>query len=69
FSDGQTVVLPRSNIDITESGGTYNLVRDGLSVGDLASALNTLGVSPNTMINILTSLRTQGALQAELVIE
>ncbi len=69
FSEGQTTILPRTNIDIVETGGTYNVWREGLTVGDLASALNTLAVSPNTLINILTSLRNQGALQAELIIE
>ena len=66
---GQTALLPRTAIDIIESGGTYNVWREGLTVGDLATALNTLAVSPNTLINIFTSLRNQGALQAELVIE
>jgi flagellar P-ring protein precursor FlgI len=69
LSQGQTAVLPRSSIDIVESGGTYNVWREGLTVGDLATALNTLAVSPNTLISIFTSLRNQGALQAELVIE
>ena len=69
FSEGQTAILPRTNIDIVETGGTYNVWREGLTVGDLANALNTLAVSPNTLINILTSLRNQGALQAELIIE
>lgn len=67
--NGQTVVLPRSYVDVVESGGTYNAWHEGLTVGDLASALNALAVSPNTLINILTSLRNQGALQAELVFE
>lgn len=69
FSDGQTAILPRTNIDIFESGGMYNLWKGGLTVGDLGTALNTLAVSPNTLIGIMTSLRNQGALQAELVIE
>lgn len=60
FSEGQTVVLPRTNIDIVETGGSYNVWREGLTVGDLANALNTLAVSPNTLINIFTSLRNQG---------
>ncbi|NND98999.1 MAG: flagellar basal body P-ring protein FlgI [Pirellulaceae bacterium] len=69
FSQGETTVLPRTSVDVVESGGTYNLWRGGLTVGDLANALNTLAVSPNTLINIMTSLRNQGALQAELIIE
>jgi flagellar P-ring protein precursor FlgI len=69
FSQGQTAILPRTTLDIYGSGGTYNVLNDGLSVGDLANALNILGVSPNTLINIMTSLRNNGALQAKLTIE
>lgn len=69
FSQGQTAVVPRTGLDVFESGGSYNVWRGGLTVGDLANALNTLAVSPNTLIGIMTSLRNQGALQAELVIE
>jgi flagellar P-ring protein precursor FlgI len=69
FSRGRTAILPRTELDILETGGTYNLLSEGLTVGELATALNTLAVSPNTLINIMTSLRNQGALQAELVIE
>lgn len=69
LSNGETVVLPRTNVEIFQSGGSYNLWKDGITVGDLAYALNTLAVSPNSMINIFTTLRNQGALQAELVIE
>ncbi|WP_197454687.1 flagellar basal body P-ring protein FlgI [Stieleria varia] len=69
FSGGETAILPRSDVGIFESGGTYNVWRGGLTVGDLANALNTLAVSPNTLIGVMTSLRNQGALQAELVIE
>lgn len=66
---GQTAILPRTSLDVFETGGRYNVWRDGLTVGDLANALNTLGVTPNALINVMTSLRNQGALQAELIIE
>ena len=69
FSDGQTAILPRTSVDVFESGGSYNLWQDGITVGELANALNTLAVSPLAMIDIFTSLRNQGALQAELIIE
>ncbi|MEO1526936.1 MAG: flagellar basal body P-ring protein FlgI [Planctomycetota bacterium] len=69
LSGGDTAILPRTSIDIVESGGTYNVWKDGVTVGDLANALNSLAVSPVTLIDILTSLRNQGALQAELIIE
>ena len=69
FSDGETVVLPRTSVDIFESGGNYNSFGNGITVGELANALNTLAVSPLTMMDIFTSLRNQGALQAELIFE
>lgn len=69
LSNGETAILPRTSVDVFESGGSYNVWRDGITVGDLANALNTLAVSPNTMINVFTTLRNQGALQAELIIE
>lgn len=66
---GDTVVLPRTGIDLFESGGRYNVLPGGMTVGDLATALNSLAVSPTTLISIMTTLRNQGALKAELVIE
>ncbi|MEM8734205.1 MAG: flagellar basal body P-ring protein FlgI [Planctomycetota bacterium] len=69
LSQGQTAILDRTQVDIFGSGGSYNVLNEGLSVGDLANALNVLGVSPNTLINIMTDLRKQGHLQAKLSIE
>ncbi|MEM7457434.1 MAG: flagellar basal body P-ring protein FlgI [Planctomycetota bacterium] len=69
LSQGQTAVLPRTSIDIVASGGNYNILDDGITVGDLARALNTLAVSPSTLISVFQSLHSQGALQAELIIE
>ncbi|WP_436716095.1 flagellar basal body P-ring protein FlgI [Roseiconus lacunae] len=69
LAGGDTTVLPRTGIELFESGGRYNVLPAGMTVGDLATALNTLAVSPTTLINIMTSLRNHGALKAELVIE
>ncbi|MEO1615042.1 MAG: flagellar basal body P-ring protein FlgI [Planctomycetota bacterium] len=69
LAGGETVVVPRTNIDLMASGGRYNVLPGGMTVGDLANALNALAVNPNTLITIMSSLRRQGALEAELVIE
>ena len=66
---GQTVVLPRTAINVFESGGTYNVLNEGITVGELARALNALAVQPSELVNVFTSLRQQGALQAELIID
>jgi flagellar P-ring protein precursor FlgI len=69
YSRGQTVVLPRTQLDVFETGGTYNVVNEGVTVGQLANALNALGVPPSDLIDLFLSLQTQGSLQAELIIE
>ncbi|MEM9410767.1 MAG: flagellar basal body P-ring protein FlgI [Planctomycetota bacterium] len=69
LSDGQTVVLPRTDLSVTESGGPYTPLGGTATVGDLGRALNELGFTPNMMIEMFSSLKSQGALQAELIIE
>lgn len=69
LSNGQTVAVPRTELTVTETGGRYNVVNDTTTVGDLARALNTLGVSPQDLIGIFQSIEASGALQAELIIQ
>ncbi len=68
FSEGETVVERQSRISV-ENAGTGLLDLEGAaSVGDVARALNSLGVSPRDMIAIFQGLKEAGSLQAELVI-
>jgi flagellar P-ring protein FlgI len=68
FSNGQTVSERQSRISV-ENAGTGLLEMEGAaSVGDVARALNALGVSPRDMIAIFQGLKESGSLQAELVI-
>jgi flagellar P-ring protein precursor FlgI len=67
LSDGQTVVLPRSQVTVAETGGKYNSLHQQLTVGDLAAALNAIGVSPQDLIAIFEGIKDSGALQAELI--
>ena len=69
FSQGQTAILPRTQITATESGGRYSILNQQTTVGDLATALNTLGVSPQDLISIFQTIEASGSLQAKLVIE
>ncbi|MCL4134258.1 UNVERIFIED_CONTAM: hypothetical protein GTU68_048691 [Idotea baltica] len=69
FSEGQTVVLPRTQISATETGGTYNTLQHQTTVGDLAGVLNTLGVRPRDLIGIFQDIQASGALQAQLIIQ
>jgi flagellar P-ring protein precursor FlgI len=69
LSQGQTVVVPRTGINVTETGGRYNLINQQTTVGELATALNTLGVTPQDLISVFQTIEQSGALQATLVIQ
>jgi flagellar P-ring protein precursor FlgI len=68
FASGQTVVVPRSSVGATETRNRLVVVPRTVTVGDLARALNALGVTPRDLISIFQSLKQAGALHAELVI-
>ena len=67
FSDGETVVLPDSEVTIEEElGREMRIVGGDTSLSTLVNGLNALGVSPRDMISILQAIRAAGALQAEI---
>ncbi len=69
FSDGQTVVVPRTDAQIQEEPGIgLAEVRPGTSLSEVISGLNALGVSPRDMIDILKSIKAAGALHAEFIV-
>ncbi|SEP94157.1 flagellar basal body P-ring protein FlgI [Thalassovita taeanensis] len=69
FSEGETVVVPRSRADITEEEGTgLAEVSGGTSLSEVVAGLNALGVSPRDMIDILKSIKAAGALHAEFLV-
>ena len=67
-STGETFVVPRSNVDLTEESGTgLAQVSAETSLSELIAGLNALGVSPRDLIDILKSIKAAGALHAEFV--
>ncbi len=70
FSNGETVVVPRTTISVDDGGGAALATIGGdASLKDLVNGLNTLGVSPRDLIGILQALRTAGALQADIEVQ
>lgn len=64
---GQTQVVPRTDIDVDEETGKQLLILDGgVSLQTLVNGLNALGVGPRDMISILQAIKAAGALQAEI---
>ncbi len=67
FSQGQTAVVPQSEVSVEEERGKQFLtVQSGASLSNLVSGLNALGVTPRDMISILQTIKAAGALQADI---
>jgi flagellar P-ring protein precursor FlgI len=65
---GETVTVPRTQIDVIDGNSKLAVVESSLNLRELVDGLNSLGVSPRDMISILQALKTAGALQAEIVL-
>ena len=68
LSNGKTVVTPRTQVDVNETGGQVAIVA-GSSLRALVAGLNRLGVKPSGVIAILQAIKSAGALQADLVVQ
>ncbi|NYZ11474.1 flagellar basal body P-ring protein FlgI [Azospirillum sp. RWY-5-1] len=67
FSQGQTAVVPRTDIQVDEqSDRRMTVMPSGVTLQELVQSLNALGVGPRDMISILQSIKAAGALQAEI---
>ncbi|AWK86799.1 flagellar basal body P-ring protein FlgI [Azospirillum thermophilum] len=67
FSQGQTAVVPRTDIQVDDqSNNRLAVMNAGVTLQELVQSLNALGVGPRDMISILQSIKAAGALQAEI---
>lgn len=68
LSQGQTVASPETLVDVAEDKGNLVVLQQGVSIGDVASALNAIGATPRDLIAIFQAIKAAGALYADLVI-
>jgi len=67
LADGETVVVPRTEIEVNEeTDAKLAVLPAGVSLQNLVTGLNALGVSPRDLISILQAIKAAGALQAEI---
>lgn len=65
----QTVVVPRTQIEVDDQAGRrLAVLPSGVTLGELVSGLNALGVGPRDLITILQTIKASGALQADIEI-
>ncbi len=70
FSEGQTVVVPRTRAAIEEAPGIgFAELPESTTLSEVVAGLNALGVSPRDLIDILKTIKAAGALHAEFVVQ
>jgi flagellar P-ring protein precursor FlgI len=67
-STGVTVVVPRTDIEVQEDKNRKLAVLPAsVTLEQLVTGINSLGVGPRDLISILQSIKAAGALQADIV--
>lgn len=70
FGDGRTVVRPETTAEVVEDGGELVVLdmKKGVSIGEIATALNAIGATPRDLIAIFQAIKASGSLHGELII-
>jgi flagellar P-ring protein precursor FlgI len=66
-SGGTTAVVNRTDVQVDEGADKkLAVLPQGITLQDLVSGLNALGIGPRDLISILQAIKAAGALQAEI---
>ncbi|MCK5648383.1 MAG: flagellar basal body P-ring protein FlgI [Gammaproteobacteria bacterium] len=65
---GETVVVPKSDIDVAATNSGAFLFNLGVTLDEVVRAVNNIGASPAELVAILEALKAAGSLNAELII-
>ena len=68
LSGGETVVVPRTQLAVSEEAKPMFLFNPGVSLNEIVRAINEVGATPSDLIAILEALKQAGALKATLLI-
>ncbi|HIP83426.1 MAG TPA: flagellar biosynthesis protein FlgA, partial [Desulfocapsa sulfexigens] len=68
LTPGQTVAAPATQIETIENDGQLMLVEEGVSIGEVADALNAIGATPRDLIAIFQAIKVAGAMHGELIV-
>lgn len=68
FSQGETVPVQNSGVDVTQQNANMLLWPEGTSLDTIVQAVNSLGATPTELMSILLALDKAGALDADLVV-
>jgi flagellar P-ring protein precursor FlgI len=68
FAGGETVVTQNTEIAMRTDTGSITRVQTSANLADVVQALNALGATPQDLLSILQTLKSAGALRADLEI-
>ncbi|MCK5708281.1 MAG: flagellar basal body P-ring protein FlgI [Candidatus Aureabacteria bacterium] len=68
LAGGETVVTEEQEVTVEEKKARLIVLNESVSIKDVASALNAIGVSPRDMISIFQAMKRANALKADLEI-
>lgn len=71
FPELGSISVPRSNIEIDQQDivGGLAIVDDTITLKEIVTGLNSLGVGPREIIDILKAIKAAGALHAEFIVK
>jgi len=68
LSGGTSQVVPQVAVGVKEQAARNLILKDGATVEELVRALAAIGSTPRDIIAVLQSLKSAGALEADLEI-
>ncbi|KZY63139.1 flagellar biosynthesis protein FlgI [Oleiphilus sp. HI0071] len=68
FADGETVVVPRSEVSIEQENGRMFEFGPATTLSEIVQAVNRVGAAPGDIMAVLEALKQAGALKADLVV-
>ena len=68
FGGGETVVTDNTQIELRSDEGTIKRLKTSANLAEVVQALNALGATPQDLLSILQTLKSAGALRADLEI-
>lgn len=70
LGEGETAITQDTALEVTEEAGRLTVLDlpRGVSIGDIANALNAIGATPRDLIAIFQAIKASGSMHGELII-
>lgn len=68
LSDGETVVVPQTELEVEQENKRMFKFNPGASLDEIVRAINQVGAAPGDLVAILEALKEAGALRASLIV-